>query len=335
MSAARFVLGLICVGALGVGSACPQPQDEPSWSVVAERMPQAFLSTWGTASDDVWVVGAADEQGPTVLHYDGQSWERRLTGEPAGTLWWVFGFDEGPVYFGGDGGMILRWQDGVFERMSTPGIGTVFGIWGSGPDEMWAVGGASASEGGFAWRLEGDAWVEEPSVPSSVVDGAAIWKVHGQGADDAWLVGSNGVTLHWDGNALAPVDTGVGSSLFTVHSSAAGHVAVGGSATGIIVEGEGLDWQVATVDPPAPGLVGVVSDDEGRAVAVGTFGSIYERNDGRWAPAELDPPTPHALHGVWMDELGGVWAVGGQVYLPPFTDGIIVHYGRQVGSDGL
>jgi hypothetical protein len=39
---------------------------------------------------------------------------------------------------------------------------------------------------------------------------------------------------------------------------------------------------------------------------------------------------------VWIDPLGGVWAVGGQVRVPPLVDGILVHRGDAVPTgDGL
>jgi hypothetical protein len=123
------------------------------WQVIQEGLDAALLSVWGTSSSDVWTVGGdmADGTGPLVLHYDGSEWQRLLTGQAAGTLWWVFGFEGGPLYMGGDGGVILRYEDEQFIRLQTPGQDTVFGIWGTaaatGPNEMWAVGGASESAG--------------------------------------------------------------------------------------------------------------------------------------------------------------------------------------------
>ena len=94
------------------------------------------------------------------------------------------------------GGVILRhWPesaggDGSFTKMTTPGTGTVFGIWGATPDDVWAVGGDSSEIGGFAWRLDDDSWTPEPSLPGDVTANAAVWKVFGTAANDAWFVGS-------------------------------------------------------------------------------------------------------------------------------------------------
>lgn len=315
----------------------PPPDEEDGWSLVHSGLSGALLSVWGTSSTDVWAVGgdALDGSGPTVIHFDGESWSRVPTGQSAGNLWWVFGFEGGPVYMGGEGGVILRYQDGEFTTMDTPGTDTVFGIWGATPDDVWAVGGASDSTGGFAWRLEGDTWVPEPSLPAEVQSGAAVWKAYGTSSDDAWLVGSNGVALHWDGSTLTPGETGVGSSLFTVHAGGGRYAAVGGGATGFIVEYDGEAWTNVTPEPPPPGLSGVVLDDAGNGVAVGSFGAVWSRSDAGWAEEELGFTVGMGLHAAWIDEAGGVWAVGGQVLSPPYTGGLLIHRGTAIPSEGL
>jgi hypothetical protein len=307
------------------------------WQIVHRDLPGALLSVWGTRSTDVWAVGgdAQDGSGPMVIHFDGDAWARVPTGETQGNLWWVFGFAGGPMYMGGDGGVILRHEDGVFTRMTTPGTDTVFGIWGANPDDVWAVGGASDSTGGFAWRLAGDTWVPEPTLPADVASSAAIWKIFGTGPGDAWLVGSQGVALRWDGTTLTPGVTGVGSSLFTVHAHDGDYTAVGGLASGIIVEHDGAQWNNVTPDPPPMGLAGVTRGPEGFGVAVGSFGAVYTRSDAGWAPAELGFTVGVNLHGSWIDERGGVWAVGGQTFSPPYNEGALIHRGASITAEGL
>jgi hypothetical protein len=328
--------------------ACPT-DPEPvidRWEVVHSDLSGALLSVWGTSSTDVWAVGsdALDGTGPLVIHFDGERWSKIETGETQGNLWWVFGFEDGPIYMGGEGGVILRhWPesaggDGSFTEMTTPGTGTVFGIWGATPDDVWAVGGDSSEIGGFAWRLDpaGDSWTAEPSLPAEIPASAAVWKVFGTAADDAWFVGSNGVALHWDGSTFTPGETGVGSSLFTVHAVGDRYVAVGGAATGIIVENTGDAWvNVTPTDSPPPGLSGVTLGEDGFGIAVGTFGSVYSRSDAGWVEEDLGFNLGASLHGSWIDETGGVWVVGGQVFSLPLNDGILLHRGASIPNDGL
>lgn len=314
-----------------------EPPAEESWQIVHQDLPGALLSVWGTSATDVWAVGgdARDGTGPTVIRFDGERWVKAPTGQTQGNLWWVFGFEGGPVYLGGDGGVILRYEDGAFAPMTTPGSETVFGIWGASPDDVWAVGGASDGAGGFAWRLSGTTWIPEPTLPAEVPAGAAIWKIFGAAADDAWLVGSNGVALHWDGSALTQGDTGVGSSLFTVHSKGGRTAAVGGLATGIIVELEDGQWNNVTPDPPPPGLAGVTLGAGGTGIAVGTFGAVYTRSDAGWTAEDLGFTVADNLHGSWIDDRGGLWAVGGQTFSLPYTKGLLIHRGATLSSEGL
>jgi hypothetical protein len=291
---------------------------------------------WGTSETDVWTVGgdARDGTGPLVLHYDGDGWERLETGQTEGDLWWVFGFEGGPIYMGGAGGVILRYEGGSFTSMETPTTDTVFGIWGASPSDMWAVGGLFDNSG-FAWRLEGQAWEPEPTLPADVVADAAIWKVFGTSADEVWLVGSDGVSFSWDGSALTQADTGVGSSLFTVHANAHRFAAVGGLASGIVVENDGSGWTNALSGSAPYGLTGVVLDDADGGFAVGQYGLVVERTAEGWDEVDTGLSIQRDFHGVWMDPSGGIWTVGGQTASFPLTEGILVHRGDPVSSEGI
>lgn len=311
--------------------------DGPSWRLVHQEQPGALLSIWGTSASDVWVVGgdARDGSGPMVLHYDGAGWQRMPTGQTQGDLWWVFGFAGGPVYMGGAGGVILRYENDTFTPMATPGTETIFGIWGATPEDMWAVGGNSNGTGGVAWRLSGDTWQVEPSLPATVPQQGAIWKVFGRSANDVWLVGSNAISLHWDGNELSEASTGVASSLFTVHSTANRFAAVGGLASGIVVENDGTGWVDATPDPLPLGLSGVCLGEGDSGYAVGQFGTVLVRDGNGWREQVLGFYLEQNLHAVWIDPEGGAWAVGGQTAAFPLTDGVLVYSGDDVPEGAI
>jgi hypothetical protein len=319
--------------ALLVVTACASPA-APPWQVVARHLPTALMSVWGTSATDVYTVGAdaGDGAGPTVAHFDGTSWTRLPTGQ-VGNLWWVFGFPGGPIYMGGDGGTILRYQGGAFTRMTTPGTDTVFGIWGMTPDDLWAVGGANGgANGGFAWRLQGDTWAVAPGFPADVAATNAIWKMYGRSASDAWMVGTNGKAVQWDGTSLTETNTGAGESLFTVHADAQRYVAVGGFGTGKILENEGSGWHDASPQA-APGFIGVCLSAQG-GYAVGQEGAVYTRTGSGWSEVNIGVNLDESFHSVWIDPSGGVWAVGGQVLVPPLVDGVVLHQGAHV-PEGL
>jgi hypothetical protein len=335
-----FLPAVVLLGACGPDGGDPPGPDggvNPGWRLIHHDLPGALLSVWGTSAADVWIAGAdaRDGSGPLVLHYDGAVWERVPTGQTQGDLWWVFGFAGGPIYMGGAGGVILRYENGAFAATTTPSTDTVFGIWGASPDNLWAVGGAPDTKSGFAWRLAGDTWMPEPSLPSSIATTGAIWKIFGTSASDAWLVGSNGVSLHWDGASLSQSDTGVGSSLFTVNGNAQRYAAVGGFGTGIIIENDGSGWSVVTPDPPPYGMTGVVLAADQAGYAVGEYGATYRRDASGWHAEDLGFELQLNLHSVWIDPSGGVWAAGGQTGSFPLVEGLVIHKGDPVAEGGI
>jgi hypothetical protein len=312
-------------------TACPEPPPPPKWAVVAQKLPNALLSVWGTSATDVWTVGSdvGDGKGPLVLRFDGTEWKRLDTGS-SGDLWWVFGFAGGDVYLGGENGQILRYRNGAFTRLVTPGTAVVSGIWGASPDDVWAVGAESGgAKGAFAWRLRGgDTFEMAAGFPPGLVDTDAIWKVWGRGANDVWLVGSAGKVLHWDGAAFTLSSAGTGEALFTVHANSKGFVAVGGFGTGKLVENDGSGWTNAA-PAGAQALVGVwLTETEG--FAVGQYGSVYARGDAGWSEQTTGFTFSQSLHSVWVDPSGGVWGAGGNVLTIPLKDGVLVHRGPAV-----
>jgi hypothetical protein len=323
MSLARCILGIAMLAACGGGG-----DDEPAWVVVAQAQPSALLSVWSASATDVWVVGGdpRDGTGPIVEHYDGTAWTKLDSGQRNVDLWWVTGFANGPVFMSGSNGTILRYQNGAFEKLTTPGNLIVFGMWGAAPNDVWAVGG-NFGGGGFAWRFDGNAWTVFPDVPADVTSQGTCFKVNGRSADNVWISGTNGLTLHWNGALLERTDVPVEASLLSVAGNAVRFVTVGGAFDGVLYENEGSGWHSA-LPSGGPRLTGVaVSDDQ--YVTVGEFGAVLRRGSTSWASDKH--VTDQNLHAAWIDPAtGGMWAVGGHFDTPPMRDGVLIHRGDPV-----
>ena len=305
------------------------PPDPGTWQLLLQDVPEALLSVQGSASDDVWVVGADQGRGPLVLHFDGEGWTRHET-DLSGHLWWVFPLEDGTVYFGGSAGMVARYQDGHFERMNTPGLGrhTVYGVWGRSADDVYAVGSVSGHSG-FVWHYDGTSWRELPlprAMPRLGHGGTAgLFKVWGD-AESAWFVGAMGTMLRRTGDGpLELVPTGTQATLFTVFGDAEAVYAVGGGLEGEVIAAF-PDGRVVVESPQdAPLLQGVCVGVGGAVWASGAYGALYERVDGAWVEVDVPLVLPvESWHAVWVDENDGVWAVGGNVLTPALDEGALL-----------
>lgn len=314
------------IGACGTSE--PSPKDvDPSWTLLADEQPAALLSVWGSGANDVWVVGGRSELdgAPTVLHYRDE-WIRVDAGVTGSDLWAVFGFDGGDVFFAGANGTIVRYRDGAFAPMATPRTGTIFGLWGTGPEDVWAVGDGGAA-GAIVWHFDGASW-SEPTLPAGV--SRTVFKVHGQGPDDVWMSCADGSVLHWNGAAIEREPTGGTMPLFSIVTTPQSVVAAGGfPGEGVLVERTAqwaspvpavpVRWRGLAVDPATGDGTGVY--------AVGERGFVARREAGMWNLVDQQL-TQGSFHAAWIDDAGGLWAVGGDFERAPLTaSGVFTYFG--------
>jgi len=338
-SGAFSVLALAAVASCG-GKSTPASR----WELVASELPEAVLSIAGHSDHDLWAVGADQGSGPLALHYDGSAWTRVATGS-RGTLWWTQSFADGTTMMAGAQSTILVTTDGVtFQRQHTPGLAnaTIFGLWGAASNNVYAVGGVAGRDG-FIWHWDGTTWsaidlsriLPPNGLPATELgDWPGFFKVWGDGTGRIYVVGGRGVLLRSD--AAGPfvlVPTGAGDdTLFTVHGTVFGAVAVGGGASGRMLEATESGGIKDVTPAGAPLLQGVAIASNGRGFASGAMGAIYARaTGGVWSAVDtkLTLPPIESLHAVWIDPSGGVWAVGGNVVTPALDHGAILHFGPQ------
>ena len=95
------------------------------------------------------------------------------------------------------GGLVVR-RSGeavTVDRIATDA--TLYGVWGSAPDDVWIVGGVPGggadADDDFVRHWDGVAYAPVAGVP---VRGATLFKVWGSGAGDVWISGEGGTMLH-------------------------------------------------------------------------------------------------------------------------------------------
>jgi hypothetical protein len=83
--------------------------------------------------------------------------------------------------------MVFHWAGAAWSIASAVGTTDDFrGLWGRGPNEVWAVGA-----NGAVIRWDGTAWGTVRRAPHDVY---AVW---GSTAGEVWIVGDYGTILHY------------------------------------------------------------------------------------------------------------------------------------------
>lgn len=142
------------------------------------------------------------------------------------------------------------------------GMSEVTGVWGSGPEDMWAVMNLSSNN---VWRYDGTSWQDmSPAwVDEYLKD---VWVDRG---GDVFVVGDNGAIYHYDGSGWEDQSVGGSGTLYGVSGSSPGDVhAVGSDAA--LYHYDGFTWRRYT--PPAGitvDLYDVWVHHDGEAWAVG------------------------------------------------------------------
>ncbi len=324
----------------GVATPTPTRLPFPARPVrfVLQNLPGALLSISGTSADDVYTVGADphDGMGPLVLHYSGGVW-RRLDSGADNTLWWISVTPiDGAFYMSGENGLVLRYQPttGTFEQLQTPGNDTIFGIWGSDAQHIWAVGGdpANPSSGGVVWQYNGTSWIVDDDIGKLVPAGLpTLFKVWGRNSSDVWVAGSAGLIFHFDGIRWLQENVDFGGSdpqdlpLFTIHGNGALVAASGGFVNGVIYELVNGIFENRAI-PGMPEMNGIFLRPDGSGVSVGVAGAVAFRAGTGWQLQQPALSTPYDFHATWVDPDGGVWAVGGDLSVN-LTQGMLAYGG--------
>lgn len=339
VAASALSLSVVCASCSSGVTAVSTPSTSGTAQVVFDQLKAAILSVSGTASDDVYAVGAdpGDGLGPYVLHYDGAAWKRLVSGA-SGDLWWVsVNMIDGAFYMAGGEGKVLRYTpaNGQFENLAVPGGPSLFGVWGSSSTDLWTVGGYldDPDAGGVIARFDGQVWTEL-DLSGIAPDGLpTLYKVWGRGPADVYAVGRRGLILHFDGASWSRVSNDTERTLFTIHGNDSEVVATGGAGKAVIAElSAGKFMNRADVDTVQ--MNGVFIPPQGSGVTVGNQVSVAFQTAAGWELQDIGVDVARDLHAVWLDPDGGIWTVGGNL-TASLDQGIVLYMGDEVISTNV
>jgi hypothetical protein len=300
------------LGAVVALAACT-PTPPPTWEVVLADDGGPLLAAWGERSDDLWLVGGGPgDDGARVVRWTGVA--TPIASPRAERLWWVWGARDGTRWLVGAGGLVLRGDADALAVVPTATVATLYGVWGSGPDDVWIVGGvangAADPDDDLLLHWDGAALTRR-ALPAR---GAALFKVWGSAADDVWLSGEAGTLWHWDGVAFAAHHQATPASILTVAGCGRDEAyAVGGSH---LWQWDGAAWREDTALPAAALIAGVACGRDD-VLVVGAQGLRLRRPRGGGAWIDERDASVGDLHGAWAGVDGGLLAVGGDYLIAP------------------
>jgi hypothetical protein len=214
---------------------------------------------------------------------------------------------------GGAGGSTSppAWQT-IFDK-TTLGR-AVLSIWGTGPADVYAVGGPLGNSGLEALALHYDG-TSFRDLHAGGADG--FWWVHGSGPKDVWMVGEHGRATRWDGAAFVETPTGTTATLYGVWAASPTEAwAVGGGLYGtmgdhdVVLRWDGTTWKAEAVPmPQGVALFKVWGTSSTDLYVVGEGATIWHRGAAGWEkqPAPGAQGTLLTVNGCSATD---VWAVG-------------------------
>jgi hypothetical protein len=299
------------------------------WSAMQSPNYALFNSVWGSGPDDVYAVGFT-----IVAHWDGTSWSTQRQPPGLNFPWFLGVWGSGPddVYaYGGDNttsnpGRIIHWNGSKWSLSATnlpydaPTTDrSVGGLWGSGADDVFAVGPPAV-----IFHGNGTVWTTTTTHADLGITGA--WGSdadHVYAVGDEWVSNSDGTNadvgavLSFGGNSWASVASDATQSLGGITGSV-----IAGNGNVVQIDSTGLLSHIAGLDivgldawESGPADVFIV----GRYAGYGDDPEITHWDGDKWSSAF---PT---LSGVYYG-LVGVWGSGPTDVFAVGARGTILHW---------
>jgi len=235
--------------------------------------PHTFEGLWGSGPSDVWAVGSAHFpfMQSAAKRWDGSAWiDMPLTlPSESHVLHAVWGTSSSNVFavgevsrIGDERPLVLRWNGSswsemLVDDMSPARRAPLQGVWGSGPNDVWAVGtiGDFSTSAELIEHFDGTAWsrIQLGLAPAD----RSLEAVWGSGPNDVWAVGARSegrmgeraLILHWDGERWSEVDTASMPPLRAVTGRGPNDVAVAG-IDGTVWRWNGAGWTSSSTGIP-------------------------------------------------------------------------------------
>lgn len=341
-----FVAAAFCCSHLGckkdpVTSSAPKSLREFSWTVDTLDYPGSFQTVmfdiWGTASNNLYVVGHNDRGFGKMYGFDGTTWsDIKLSVSQGGTLsrtpdlTGIYGFAPNKMWAVGDlthnnpnpppnyflSSAIIHFDGRSWREIDLSGFSTqpqqasLETIWGSSPSDIWAAGMS-----GTIFHYDGIAWQKIPpprTFPPEIF--FSLNSITGRSSSEAYMIGfSNDQSIVQDVYYFFKLDNGkwsVVDSAFVRPGFAEYKWGYGklwyspwntlySVGDGLFVWSESSGWKRILYS--ANSLVGIAGTGPDNILVVGNGGQASHFDGSHWVKlGNLN--FPHILYDVWLSE---------------------------------
>ena len=181
-----------------VGDSTVYRWDGAAWSIVPATDGVNFSALWRIWGADPTSVWVANQDNSRMYHWDGSAWDvTTLQFVQGQALWgssendiWVTGISSAYRY---DGAQWTEFDD-------DPGPQGAWDMWGSGPDDVYAVGGRYDVA-----HFDGQTWVE---IEKDDLDFNSFNGIWGSDPSNVYAVGNGGSVAHFDGDSWSATNAG-------------------------------------------------------------------------------------------------------------------------------
>ncbi len=202
-----------------------------------------------------------------------------------------------------------KWED-AFDTVDT---GFLSSVWGSGPNDVFIVGGKGEGE---IYHYDGISWE-----PMTVPDGAGllVW-VFGFGPNDVYSVGVGGTFIHYDGVAWSALDSGTSEHLWGIWGRSATEMWLVGGTVGsgepILLGFDGFEVEDIGIEsdqnPAGANALFKIWGIGSKVFAVGQLGLIVEKSGSSWTRVSAGAAADDDFVALWGTSESDIVVAGGR-----------------------
>lgn len=307
--------------------------------------PVSLNGIWGSAPDDVWIVGTPD----VTYHWNGTrlALARVDTRQSLFGVWgsakddvWTFSTSSTMWHTRGFEGEDAGWtrSSGATAPNEAGWPTPIFAMWGRSATDIWAVGAGSGGQpvrpSVFhcdGWRGGEPMWRASPTSASDPpeIEPFSLHAIGGSAEAGVWIVGAGGKTRRtngWQGDRAVwvPINSHTSTNLYAVWASPNGDVWAAGEGGTMrrFTRDDAGDYSAAAVEMPTSATIRALwgsADDD--VWAVGGAGAIVHWDGTAWTLVD----TPH-IADLGAHDLFAIWGVAGSD-LWIAGEGVLAHKG--------